>query len=109
MFGAVTGADLVPDYEKVFLMEMAMANNPAFLETFYEDLRNQRFDLIVSEPLKIIRQDRSHSFGEENNAWVKRVAAPILCYYEPLETMKRVRTELLVPRLDAGECPDIDK
>lgn len=104
MFNTVSGVSIVPDYEKVFLMEMAMANNSNYLNEFYDDLRNQRYALIVSEPLKIIYQDRTNSFGEENNAWVKRVAEPILCYYEPITTIKPVRTELLVPKIEIDKC-----
>jgi hypothetical protein len=107
MFDTVTGIEMVPDYEKVFLMEMAMANNPNYLNTFYDELRSHRFALIISEPLKLNRQDSSYSFGEENNAWVERVSGPVLCYYEPIDTLKWVRTELLVPRQDSGDCPAI--
>jgi hypothetical protein len=105
MFDTASGVPMVPEYEKVFLMEMAMANNPNYLDEFYENLRSHRYALIVSEPLKIITQDRTHSFGEENNAWVERVAKPLLCYYEPIETLKRVRTQLLIPRTEPTDCP----
>jgi hypothetical protein len=104
MFDTITGARLVPEYEKVFLMEMAMANNRNYLETFYSNLKNHRFALIVSEPVKINYQDRSDSFGEENNAWVERVSRQVLCYYEPAETLKAVRTQLLVPRQNPEPC-----
>jgi hypothetical protein len=104
MFKSITGARLVPEYEKVFLMEMAMANNRKYLETFYDNLKNHRFSLIVSEPVKVNYQDRTDSFGEENNAWVERVSRQILCYYEPVETLKSVRTQLLVPRLNPEPC-----
>jgi hypothetical protein len=43
-------------------------------------------------------------FGEENNAWVNWAARPILCYYEPLETYTKFRTQLLVPRTDVQDC-----
>ncbi len=104
MFKLITGVGLVPEYEKVFLMEMAMANNRNYLKTFYENLKNHKFALIVSEPIKVNYQDRSNSFGEENNAWVERVSRQILCYYEPAETLKSVRTQLLVPRQSPEPC-----
>jgi hypothetical protein len=104
LFNTVKGVPLIPDYEKVFLMEMAMANNRGYLNKLYEDLSNHRFALIVSDPLKLVYQDRTHNFSEENNAWVERVVEPILCYYEPLTTMKRVRTELLIPKLNNEDC-----
>ncbi len=104
MFEDIQGTRLIPDYEKVFLMEMAMANNTNYLNALYDDLKNQRFSLIISEPLKIVYQDRSNAFGEENNAWVERVVKPILCYYEPITTLRKVRVELLAPRLEPGDC-----
>ena len=33
-FGELTGVRMVPDYEKVFLMEMAMGNNQPYLQGF---------------------------------------------------------------------------
>ncbi len=70
----------------------------AYFDLFYRDLAKKRFSLIVSEPLKVNLQGSAHQFGEENDAWVKWVAAPILCYYEPIETLKGVKVQLLVPR-----------
>ncbi|HXQ35957.1 MAG TPA: hypothetical protein VN843_18220, partial [Anaerolineales bacterium] len=57
---------LVPEYEREDLMEMAMADNLAYLARFRDDIGNQRFDLIVVDPLNntIMRRDRV--FSEEN-------------------------------------------
>lgn len=104
MFNMVHGPQMYPDYENVFLMEMAMANNLTYLGTFSELIKNQTFGLIISDPLKISYQDRSDSFGEENNAWVDRVARVILCAYEPKETIKAVRTQILIPRTAPDDC-----
>ncbi len=88
---------LVPDYERVFLMEVAMADDPVYLGRFYEDLRNQRYALIVSEPLSREEKDGRLNFGIENNAWVKNVSRYVLCYYEPTLTLKEVQVQLLAP------------
>jgi hypothetical protein len=88
---------LVPDYERVFLMEVAMAGDPVYLGRFHEDLRRQRFALIVSEPLSREEKDGRVNFGLENNAWVKNVSRYILCYYEPIQTLKEVQVQLLAP------------
>lgn len=103
-FGYLKGIPLVPDYEKVFLMEMAMANSPSYLGKFYQDLKSQRFSLIISEPLNTRYKTREKSFGEENNAWVKNVSEPILCYYEPIRTYRDLRLQLLRPRSQPGDC-----
>jgi hypothetical protein len=103
-FGELEGVPLVSDYEKVFLMEMAMSGNQRYLETFHDHLQDHRFDLIVSHPLKIQYQGRSHAFGEENDAWVKNVSTFVLCHYRPLTTFEDVPVQLLVPREQSGEC-----
>jgi hypothetical protein len=80
-FNYVHGVTLVPEYEKVFLMEMAMANNQAYLNQFEQDLKNHRYALIVSEPLAMVIQDEEDVFFEENNAWTTRITSLIRKYY----------------------------
>jgi hypothetical protein len=104
-FGYVDNVPLVTDYEKVYLMNQAMSGNANYFESFYEDIVHHRFTLIISEPLKVVYQGSNHHFGDENDAWVKWVSEPVLCYYEPIATFKEVRTQLLVPRIDPIECP----
>ena len=104
-FGFVDNVPLVHDYEKKYLMDQAMSSNAEYFQGFYEDISNQRFALIVTEPLKIVYQGSDHHFGLENDAWVQWVSEPVLCYYEPLETFKNVRVQLLVPRTEIGDCP----
>jgi hypothetical protein len=97
---------LVPDYERVFLMEAAMAGAPDYLARFHDDLRNQRYALIISEPLSKEEKDGRLNFGLENNAWVKNVSRYVLCYYEPTQTLKDVQVQLLVPSLTPKkDCP----
>jgi len=98
-FDNIKHVPLVPDYELVFLMEMAMANNATYLDEFHKNIREQRFAMIVSEPLTTQHQGRSHSFGEENDAWVERVSEPILCYYEPATELDAAGVVLYTPRL----------
>lgn len=88
---------LIADYERVFLMEAAMAGAPAYLERFHDELRAQRFALIISEPLSREEKDGRVNFGLENNAWVKNVSRYILCYYQPVQTLKDVQVQLLIP------------
>jgi hypothetical protein len=97
-FNDVEKVSLVPDYELVFLMEMAMAGNEAYLEKFHNDIANQRFAVIISGPLVIQYQGRYHQFGEENDAWVKLVSEPVLCNYEPSVTLRELALQILVPR-----------
>ncbi len=97
-FGYIEGVPLVAEYEKKYLMDQAMGETAAStFPAFYRDLENRRFALIVSDPLHLPIKDSDYRFGEENNAWVKWVAAPILCYYEPLVTLEEFKIELLIP------------
>ena len=97
-FNYIQDVPLVPEYELVFLMEMAMSNNAAYLDVFHADISQQRFAMIVSEPLVIQYQGRSHGFGEENDAWVERVSEPVLCYYQASQTLDSVGLVLYTPR-----------
>ena len=99
-FKDVQNVPLVPEYELVFLMEMAMSDNAAYMDAFHTDISNQRFAMIVSEPLVIQYQGRTHGFGEENDAWVARVSEPVLCYYEPAIKLDSVGVILYTPRLN---------
>jgi hypothetical protein len=105
-FGMIQGVPLVPEYERVFLMEAAMSNAQDYLGRLYKDLKQQRFALIVSEPLSTRYKSPQSSFGSENNAWVRRVSETILCYYTPVETLRDVQMQVLVPREKVRKgCP----
>ncbi|RPI30380.1 MAG: hypothetical protein EHM70_14040 [Chloroflexota bacterium] len=104
-FDTLKGVPLAPDYEKVFLMEMAMSANRAYLDQFHSDLRTRRFGLIVTHPLRIQYQGRSHQFGEENDAWVQHVSEPVLCYYEVAEDFPGLELQVLKPKANPGDCP----
>ena len=104
-FGLVDNLPLVPDYDKKYLMDRAMADTYGTLfPAFYNDLAAHRFTLIISDPLRKPVKDSDFSFGEENNAWVKWVAGPILCFYVPKVELDEFRIELLVPRTGAPVC-----
>ena len=99
-FGTIQ-APLIDDYEKKMLMNQALSRDEDYFDQFYGDLKNHRFSLIINEPINITYQDDEASYGEENDAYVKWVSEPLLCYYEPLETFSEVGVELLVPRTSA--------
>ena len=97
-FNKIQNVPLVPEDELVFLMEMAMSDNHAYLDAFNQAISSQRYSMIVSEPLVIQYQGRNHSFGEENDAWVQRVSVPVLCYYQPSVKLDKVGVVLYTPR-----------
>ncbi len=105
-FGYIQSIPLVPEYERMFLMEAAMSGDPDYLGKLNSDLKNHRFALIVSEPLSRQQKGASEVFGAENDVWVRRVASPILCYYMPIKTLRTVRIQLLAPRPEKlTDCP----
>lgn len=98
-FGLVKNVPLVAEYEKKVLMNEALSGNKAYFDGFYEDLKNHRFTLIVSEPLRKSMADEDiRNFAEENNAWVYWVSKPLLQYYKPKVTFDEVGVQLLIPR-----------
>jgi hypothetical protein len=106
-FGYIQDVPLVVDYDKKVLINKAMSDDARYFAGFYQDLAAQRFSLIITNPVNR-RLDKSEGhFAEENNAWVKWVSTPLLCYYEPLDRLKRVDVELLAPRQDTSECEQL--
>lgn len=90
---------LVPEYEAVTLMEMAMSNNQPYLQQFYADLKNHRFAAIVAGKQNVGLKDEG-AFADENNVWNARVSPYILCYYEPATEIEadESKIEFFMPR-----------
>lgn len=101
-FGMVPKVDLVPEDEVVTLMEMAISGNEAYLHRYYSDLKSHRFSAIVAHPQNLGVE--TGDFIEENDAWNRLVAQPLLCNYKPLLTLNYSKIQILVPR--ARACPD---
>jgi hypothetical protein len=96
---------LVPEYEQMELMEMAMSRNRPYLETFYNDLQTRRFALILAGEQKFTMR-KSGVFMEEDNAWVRYVGAPLLCNYRPVVSLESVNVQVFEPRPNQPECKD---
>ncbi|TAK13016.1 MAG: hypothetical protein EPO32_06570 [Anaerolineae bacterium] len=90
---------LVPEYEQIFLMEMAISSNQAYLNQFYTDLHEQRFRFILSDRLfKREKSEDADSLAEENNAWLHNVVEPVLCAYYIEKTYSGINVQVLMPR-----------
>ncbi len=85
-------------------MEMVMAGNDRYLIAFQDDLRKQRFDLIITEPLFENYKDRGDSWAEENNVWVEAVSVPILCNYRRVAAFPEFSVQIYVPRETQVDC-----
>jgi len=98
VFNLIEGVPFISDYENIELMEMAMAGNTIYLNRFYQDLENQRFSVIISDPIHTIHKDKTQAFSEENNAWVARVATPILKHYQTAVLGDQKNIYILTPK-----------
>jgi hypothetical protein len=96
---------LVPEYEREDLMEIAMANSTGNIQTFREDMEDQRFALIVVDPLNYIVLSRERGFAEENNVWVTRIMKHILCNYRAEAVFPADEIALYVPQTGERRCP----
>jgi hypothetical protein len=104
-FGLVD-APLVHEYEKLFLMEMAISLNDDYLNAFARAIDEHRFSLIISDPMNAnIADDEEDVLAAENNAWVRSVARPVLCAYEPVVTYTELGIQLLKPNYGSA-CDD---
>ena len=97
-FDYVDDVPMVLEYEKKVMMNAALAENRAYFEKYYDDLKSKRFSLIISEPLNIKMQENQIFFSQENNAWVQWVTIPTACYYKPIYISSKFNIELLAPR-----------
>jgi hypothetical protein len=104
-FDELHNISLVPEYEQIELMEMAMSGNREYLEKFYSDLKHHRFDIIIAEEQKFTQQKKG-SFIEENKAWVRYIGAPLLCAYKPVESLSSTNVQIFVPRPSEPSCKD---
>lgn len=104
-FGYVREIPFVPDYEKKYMMDQALGSNRNYFQQYYLDLSRKRFGLIITEPLKrVIKGRNTDSFSDENDAWVRWVSDPTLCFYKPIFTDQKVGVQLLAPRDDTTSC-----
>lgn len=104
-FGYINPVPFVPDYEKKYMMDQAMGSNSSYFKQYYQDLARRRFTLIITEPLRVKLQGAENApFSEENDAWVRWVSRPTLCFYKPIFTDPQNNIQLLVPQASTDAC-----
>ncbi len=90
VYGMISETQIYVPYDKIELMEMAMARNPAYRQKFSTDIKDQKYSLIVSEVLpawlKPFKKNQFDRDWYENNVWVDVVSTPILAHYTPIYT-----------------------
>ncbi len=103
-FHMVDKVRLVPEYEVVTLMEMAMSGNQTYMDQFNKDLADHRFAVIVTRRQRVVKKD-DEPFAEENNVWIDSISRPLLCYYERGITLESSNTLILTPTQAKEDCP----
>ena len=102
VFNIIREENIYIPYEKIELMEMAMARNQDYKRQFLGDLENHKFSLIVSEILvpwaKAFEPNLFDQDWYENNAWVEFVAIPVLNYYTPVYINKDFGIAIYAPK-----------
>jgi hypothetical protein len=96
---------LIPEYEREELMEMAMAQNDAYLQGFRTQLEKHRFAAIVVDPLRYNFVGDQDAMGAENNAWTRYVVKKILCSYRQEAIFPADRIAIYVPQTGTQQCP----
>lgn len=99
------GVTLIPEYEREELMEMAMAQNDAYLQVFRADIEKHRFAAIVVDPLRFNFVGEQDAMGAENNAWTRYVVKKILCNYKQAAIFPADRIAIYVPQVGEQTCP----
>lgn len=95
-FGLTPEIPVIPEYEAVWLTEMAISGNQPSLDNFYQDLKKHRFVAIVAGKQNL--KFSTNIFGEENNIWINLVAYPLLCEYQPILILPSTNLQVFVPR-----------
>ena len=103
-FGEIKNVPLLPEYERMDLMEMVMGGNEEYLAEFRQRIENQEYALIISEPLVAKYKGRGKPFGDENDVYVRQVTEVVLCYYEPVKRITKFPIQLLMPKAEETIC-----
>jgi hypothetical protein len=81
-FNEIHGVELVPEYETIELMEMAMSRNTDYLSRYQNDMRQKRFVMIIANFTHDYPRDSQRPFPEENNVWAEYISRPLLENYQ---------------------------
>jgi hypothetical protein len=102
VYQLISDPQIYVPYDKIELMEMAMARNNAYSQKFSADIKDQKFSLIVSEVLpKWLKPYNKNQFERdwyENNVWVNVVSTPVLAYYTPIYTNTDLGFAIYAPK-----------
>lgn len=100
-FHRVPEVKIIPEYERVVIAEMAMAENQTYFDQYLADLHAKKFDLILVEPLRIEYLDTNRFlFAQENNHFVDFIFRPIDENYQAARVFKEIGVAVMTPKTD---------
>ena len=97
VYGMISGVRLYQPYEKIELMEMAMANNHAYRDAFRSQIEQHAYPVIISEIHADAYQNALAPYGYENNVWFDDVSFPILKNYQLVYSNKAANIGVYTP------------
>ena len=105
--GAITGVQVLPEYDREDLMDRAMAGDAAYLKQLEQRLAAHEFGMIVVDELVFTYKGTADAMGQEHNAWSKWVIRPILCHYQLAALYSEDKLAVYTPRDGAPQCPTL--
>ncbi len=108
-FGYIDNVELVHDYELMELMDNIMAGNPTYLAAFRQDLVDQRFSLIITDPMPTNwKNPEKSSLANENNVYLNRATPWLLCAYDIEAKLVNNSVLVLTPKAEPT-CDQIEE
>ena len=95
---------LAPEYELLTLNEMSLSRNAVYMQQYYSDIDAHRYAYVVIFPQYLGLKDRSRSFNEEDNIWVRNVGRYLSCEYQVEDLFTDLQIAILAPNTDNPDC-----
>jgi hypothetical protein len=97
-FGLVDNVTLVHAHEKLLLQEMAMSQNQAYLDALGLELAEQRYALIIHDPLPSEYRNADQApLAAENNVVLKEITPLFTCAYQEVNRLLDDGLSILAP------------
>jgi hypothetical protein len=97
-FGLIENVTLVYAHEKLLLQEMAMSQNRGYLDGFGLELAQQRYSLIIHDPLPRIEKDEETvALAAENNVVFEEISPLFTCAYQEIVRLQDGELSIFVP------------
>jgi len=97
-FGLIENVDLVHSHEKLLLQEMVMSQNEAYLEDFRLELIDQRYSLIIHDPLpQVFKYVDKVPYAAENNVVYSELSPWFACSYREFTRVLQGNLVIFVP------------